>query len=143
MTILTLSNQEVGCFTFFCVRGEIGCGQKGFTLMWQCHQLLSGFLAKGHLLRVSRQSRRSRRSLNDKGDNEKIPGAVHRSPGIYLSDKENPGKPQLGTFDEGCATNHRLKWGPTVRTCTELLCIRSFFCISKVLHLKSRIFSAQ
>ena len=24
--------------------------------MWQCHQLLSGFLAKGHLLRVSRRS---------------------------------------------------------------------------------------
>ena len=22
---------------------------------------------------------------NDKGDNEKIPGAVHRSPGIYLT----------------------------------------------------------
>ena len=27
--------------------------------MWRCNQLLSGFLAKGHLPRVSRQSRRS------------------------------------------------------------------------------------
>ena len=27
--------------------------------MWRCHQLLSGFLAEGHLPRVSRQSRRS------------------------------------------------------------------------------------
>ena len=27
----------------------------------------------------------------DKDDNEMIPGAVHRSPGIYLSAEENPG----------------------------------------------------
>ena len=30
-----------------------------FRLVWQCHQLLSEFLDKGHLPRVSRQSRRS------------------------------------------------------------------------------------
>ena len=33
---------------------------------------------------------------NDKGDNEMIPGAMYRSPGICLKAKENPGKPQLG-----------------------------------------------
>ena len=33
---------------------------------------------------------------NDKGDNEMIPGAVHRYPGICLTAEENPGKPQLG-----------------------------------------------
>ena len=33
---------------------------------------------------------------NHKGDNEMIPGAVHRSPAICLTAKENPGKPQLG-----------------------------------------------
>ena len=33
---------------------------------------------------------------NDKGDNEMIPGAVHRSPGIYHTAEENPRKPQLG-----------------------------------------------
>jgi hypothetical protein len=33
---------------------------------------------------------------NVKGDNEMIPGDVHRSPGICLTAKENPGKPQLG-----------------------------------------------
>ena len=33
---------------------------------------------------------------NDKGDNEMIPGAVHRSPGICLMAEENPRKPQLG-----------------------------------------------
>ena len=32
----------------------------------------------------------------DKGDNEMIPGAVHRSPGICLKTEENLGKPQLG-----------------------------------------------
>ena len=32
------------------------------------HQLMYGFLAKGHLLRVSRQS------VNDKGDNDEITG---------------------------------------------------------------------
>ena len=33
---------------------------------------------------------------NDKGDNEMILGAVHRSPGICLTVEENPRKPQLG-----------------------------------------------
>ena len=32
----------------------------------------------------------------DKGDNEMILGAVHRSPGICLTAKENLRKPQLG-----------------------------------------------
>ena len=40
-----------------------------FKLMWRHHKLLSGFLAKGHLLRVSRQLSQS---TNDKGDNEMI-----------------------------------------------------------------------
>ena len=33
---------------------------------------------------------------NDKGDNETILWAVHRSPGICLTTEENPRKPQLG-----------------------------------------------
>ena len=33
---------------------------------------------------------------NDIGDNEMIPGAMHRSPGICLTAEENPRKPQLG-----------------------------------------------
>ena len=33
---------------------------------------------------------------NDKGDNEMVRGAVHRSPGICLTAEENPRKPQLG-----------------------------------------------
>ncbi len=32
---------------------------------------------------------------DDKGDNEMIPVAVHRSPVICLTFEENPGKPQL------------------------------------------------
>ena len=35
-------------------------------------------------------------SAKDLGDNEVKLGAVHRSPGIYLTATENPGKPQLG-----------------------------------------------
>ena len=50
---------------------------------------------------------------NDKGDNGMILGAVHRSPGICLTVEENPRKPQLGDrLMKGCATSHRLKWGP-------------------------------
>ena len=64
--------------SFFCVLGAIVCGHKSFRLAWRCHQLLSGFLAKGHF------SQFSRLLANDKGDNEMIPGAVHRSPGICL-----------------------------------------------------------
>ena len=33
---------------------------------------------------------------NDKGDNEMILGAVHRSPDVCLIAEENPRKPQLG-----------------------------------------------
>ena len=33
---------------------------------------------------------------NDKGDNDMIPGTVHRFSGICLIVEENPGKPQLG-----------------------------------------------
>ena len=33
---------------------------------------------------------------NDKGDNEMILGAVNKSPGIFLTAKENNRKPQLG-----------------------------------------------
>ena len=33
---------------------------------------------------------------NDTGDNEMIPGAVHRSPGICFTTEENLRKPQLG-----------------------------------------------
>ena len=46
---------------------------KHFKLVWWCLQFLSGFLAKGHLSLVSRQSRLS---VNYMGDNEIIPGAV-------------------------------------------------------------------
>ena len=35
-------------------------------------------------------------SDNDNGDDEVKSEVVHRSPGIYLRAKENPGKSQLG-----------------------------------------------
>jgi hypothetical protein len=66
------------------------CSQKSLTIIWRCHQFLSGFLANGYLLLVSRLS------ANDKGDNEMLLGTVHRPPGIYLTAEENFRKPQLG-----------------------------------------------
>ena len=41
------------------VHGAMGCRQKNLKLVWRCHQLLSGFLAKGHLPRVLQESCRS------------------------------------------------------------------------------------
>ena len=61
--------------------------------MERYHQLLSGFLANGHLSRVLRQSRLS---TDDKGDNEMILEAVPRSPGIYVGAEKKPRKTQLG-----------------------------------------------
>ena len=46
------------------------------------YKRLSAFLTIDHLPRVSHQS------LNDKDDSEVKPGAVHRSPGIYLAAEE-------------------------------------------------------
>ena len=46
-------------FLFTFVLGIMGCSQKSFKLVWRCHQLLSGCLAKCHFSRVSRQSLRS------------------------------------------------------------------------------------
>ena len=65
------------------------CGKKIFMLLYRCHQILSGFLAKGHFPRVSYQSRLS---ANDKDDSKMISGAEHRSPGICLIAEENPRK---------------------------------------------------
>ena len=84
----------------------MGCGQNSCKQVWRCHQLLSGFLANVYLPRVPRQSRLL---ANDKGDNEIIPGAVHRSPGIYLAAEKTPGKPQE-RVNEDSATSHQLKW---------------------------------
>ena len=41
---------------------------------------------QGHLPRALRQSRLS----EDKGDNEAKPEVVHRSPGIWVIDRETP-----------------------------------------------------
>ena len=56
-------------------------------LSWRCQQLLYGFLANGHIPRVSLLSNLS---ANDRADNEMKPGNLHRSPGIFLNAEENP-----------------------------------------------------
>ena len=38
------------------VHGTMHWGKKSCILVWRCHQLLPGFLANGHLPRVSRLS---------------------------------------------------------------------------------------
>jgi hypothetical protein len=86
------------------VHGVMGCGQKSFKLVWGSHQLLSGFLANGNLPRLSRQSRLS---ANHKGDNEIIPGAVHRPPSICLKAEKNPEKHRLGDRHEDCVIRNR------------------------------------
>ena len=54
---------------------------------------------------------------NDKGDNEMIPGAVHRSPDICLTAEETPGKRQLGDclmkgqYDQSSPQMVTAKWG--------------------------------
>ena len=53
------------------VNGAMGCGQKIIKIVCRCHQLLSRFLANGHLPRVSCQSRLL---ANETGDNEMILG---------------------------------------------------------------------
>ena len=60
LTLKLLFRQELGehCLKPV-VHGTMGCGQKSFKLVWRCHQLLSGFLVKGQLPRVSQQSHRS------------------------------------------------------------------------------------
>ena len=40
--------------------------------------------------------RQSRLSIHNKSDNEAKPGAAYRSPDLYPTPEENPGKPQLG-----------------------------------------------
>ena len=67
------------------MHGAIGCSQKNFTLVWRYHQFLSGFLVKGHMPQVSRHSCLS---ANNMDDNEMIPRAAHRSPGIPLAAEE-------------------------------------------------------
>ena len=76
-------NKNIGTFYFFMfpaplpvVHGAMSCGQKNFKLVWQCHLLLSRFLAKDHLPGVASVTS----VVNDKGDNEMIMGAVYRSP---------------------------------------------------------------
>ena len=54
---------------------------------------------------LPRVSRQSRLSPNDKGDNEMIPGAVHRSLEICRTAEENPRQSQLGDHRPVIASN--------------------------------------
>ena len=67
--------------------------KKSFKLVWRCHQFLSGFLAKDHLLSVASVTS----VANDKNDNEMVLGAVYSL--LYSR------KPQLGAVRPVIASN--------------------------------------
>ena len=74
------------------VRGAMGCDQKSFKLVAVPPAPVQ--VPSQRSLTPSVTSGTS--VANDKGDNEMIRRAVHRSPGICLTAEENPRKPQLG-----------------------------------------------
>ena len=79
--------------------------KKNFYLVWRCHQLLSsGFLAKGHLPWVSRQSRRS---LMIRVTMKWSWGLCTDLLAFALQLRKTSAK---RPSNEG--TSHRLKWGP-------------------------------
>ena len=67
------------------VHGVMGSGQKRLYASVAVPPASVWFPSNGPLPRVSRLS------ANGKGDNETIPGAAHRTPGIYFKAEENPG----------------------------------------------------
>ena len=74
---------------FFGVYGAIGCGQKAVPaapVRVSSQRSLAPSVASVTSVAI------------DKGDNEMILGAVHRSPGICLTAEENPRKPQLRDY---------------------------------------------
>ena len=78
---------------FLCVYMEPWMRPKSFKLVWRCNHLLFGFPTNGHFPRVSHYG--SQRA-NDKGDGKVKSVPFQRSPVIYLTSEENPGKLQLG-----------------------------------------------
>ena len=81
------------------VHGVMGCGKK------KTHQLLSEFLAKGHLPRVSRQS------ANVREIKKLYRGLSTGLLAFSLQLRKFPSILSQEAADEGSATNHRLKWG--------------------------------
>ena len=106
--IPTMFSFPIRAYACFCVGyiESLAAVKKSLVLVWRWQQLLDGFLTKGHLFRVSRQS------ADDKDDNGIILGSVHRSHSICPT----TGKPRKTSArmpsNKGCAASHRLKWDP-------------------------------
>ena len=84
------------------------CQKQSLMLLWLCHQILSGYLANGHLPRVSRQSPLSASyewKWSETGSCAQI--SWHLPYGWGKSWKTSARRPS----DEDYATIHRLKWG--------------------------------
>ena len=91
----------------FCatVHGAMGCGHESFKLVWRCHQLLSGFLAKRPLA----PSVASVTSVaNDKVDNEMILGQCTYLLAFALELRKTSAR--RPSDEGGCATCHCLNW---------------------------------
>ena len=73
------------------VHGAMGCGQESFKLVWLPPAPV--WVPGQRPLAPSVTS-----ATNDKDDNEMISGAVHKSPGIYLTAEENLEKPSGNMF---------------------------------------------
>ena len=92
------------------VHGAMGCGQKkSFILVWWCNQLRSGFLANGHVARVSRLS------ANGKGDNEMISWHLPYNwgnPPLETIDGVRPviASNEVGRIAEHVRKGERMKW---------------------------------
>ena len=81
MKFITKIRESQYLFFFFCME-PWAVAKKWIMLVQQCQQPLVP-----NVMSVTSV---------DKGDNEMKPGVVHKSPIIYLTAEEKPGKPQLG-----------------------------------------------
>ena len=79
------SHSTLGLHSIPVVHGAMGCDQKSFKLIRWCHQTPVQVPIQRPL------APRVTSVANDKDDNEMIPRAVHRSPGIYLMVRKAPG----------------------------------------------------
>ena len=92
------------------VHGAMGCGQKNLSVS-VAMPAASVRVPSQRPIAPSVASVTS--VVNDKGDNEMILGAVHRTPGICLTAEENPSKHQLGDrLMKGLCDHSSPKMGP-------------------------------
>ena len=91
------------------VHGVMGCSQRSCKLVWRCHQPLSGLLAKDHLPRVLRQSRRSLMIRLILKWSQRLCTDLLEFDYDWGETRKTSTRKQS---DEGSVTSHCLKWSP-------------------------------